>query len=91
MKRVIIAGAPQSGCDGYDTLLKTCMKLTELEYLDCSNNEEDMNQALPLARLIQNHKTLKTIIMGQNDLDEEQLTKVYSLLKFIIINHVFIT
>lgn len=64
---MIIADACQCGCGGFDQLLLACLSLPELEYLDCSGNDEE--QIVPaLTRLIKEHKTLKTIIMENCEL-----------------------
>lgn len=55
LKRVVIGGAAQSGCGGYDKLILACLDLPELEVLDCSQNWEDMGQGTALAELICKH------------------------------------
>ncbi len=70
---MIIGGASQyDDCGGYDELIKACLHLPKLEYLDVSNNYEDMGQCPVLARLIRNHGNLKTIVMGGNELGQDQ-------------------
>ncbi len=36
LKRVVLAGCAQSGCDGYDRMIYACTFLRELEHLDVS-------------------------------------------------------
>lgn len=69
LKRIVIAGASQSGCGGYLQLIRSCTFCPELEYLDCSNNYENMGQAVGVAELILQHRSLKKVVMG----DPEEL------------------
>jgi hypothetical protein len=58
-------------------MLKACLQFPLLEYLDCSNNYEDMGQA----QLIKKHNNLKTINMEENDLEDDQLEIVVKAIK----------
>ncbi len=72
LERVIIAGASQSGCGEYDTMMLCCLDLPKLVHLDVSNNGEDMGQCPVLARLILEHGNLKSIVMGENEYEDGQ-------------------
>lgn len=85
LKRVVIAGASQSGCGGYDDMIEACLNLPELEYIDCSNNGEDMGQGVALARLIREHPKLKEIRMADNELEEKQEIAVVKAIRDVAI------
>lgn len=81
LKRISIAQAAQCGLGGYDKLIYACLYCPELEYLDCSCNEEDMGQGPAVAALILRHPSLKTVFMGANELGADAQAHVVRAIK----------
>eukprot|EP01031_Cornospumella_fuschlensis_P028860 gene28860-34830_t len=63
------------------SIILTCLRLPELEFIDCSQNWEDMGQGTALAELIREHPSLKVILMGDNELATEEETAVVEAIR----------
>ncbi|KAL6061263.1 Low molecular weight neuronal intermediate filament-like [Balamuthia mandrillaris] len=82
LRRVILSGCPQSGCEGYDRMIYACHFLRELEHLDVSDNYEEMGQAKAVAFLIdKDHPSLRSVNLANNELEDEHLEAVVRAVK----------